>query len=359
MNATPKQTVLIVDDNPANLKVIANFLTQAGYKILAADDGAAAIELVENSKPNIILLDVMMPGIDGYETCERLKANPSTRDIPVLFLTARSETADKVHGFYVGGADYITKPYQEEEVLARVRAHLTIARQKRELEAMLQEREKFMKIAAHDLRNPLSVIIILAGCGAAAGPLEDGLEKIGCAAQQMKGIIDDYLSLRILQEKIEGPQWFNVKRVVSQVIDQQSFAAKAKGITLEFSPSPDSTYACGSSDRAHQVITNYLSNAIKYSPLNTKVVISTKPDADNWRIEVQDQGPGVAVGERDKLFVEFARISNKPTAGENSTRLGLAVVKQLAEAMGGRAGATFPDCGGSVFWFEVPKVSRL
>ena len=355
MSEIAKETILIVDDNPVNLRVIANCLSKAGYKVLAADDGLSAIELVESSKPNIILLDVMMPGIDGYETCERLKATSRTRDIPILFLTARSETTDKVKGFQVGGADYITKPYQEAEVLARVKTHLTISRQRAELDQMLKERERFMKIAAHDLRNPLSVIIFIATMEWPASEVVNAFSKIERAASQMKAIIDDFLSLQILQEKIEGAKAMDLKHLVEQVIEQQSSAAKAKGITLKFESSSDSTPASGSTGYAHQILTNYVSNAIKYSPLQTQVVVSTISDKALWRVEVKDQGPGVPAKERDQLFTEFARISNKPTAGETSTRLGLSVVKKLAETIGGRAGASFPDSGGSVFWFEVPK----
>ncbi|MCL1470197.1 response regulator [Argonema antarcticum] len=126
IESTPKAVLLIVDDTPANLGVLSDFLDEAGFEVLVARDGESAIQKVQYAKPDIILLDVMMPGIDGFETCHRLKADPSTEDIPVIFMTALSETVDKVKGFNLGAVDYITKPFQQEEVLARVKAQLKL-----------------------------------------------------------------------------------------------------------------------------------------------------------------------------------------------------------------------------------------
>jgi signal transduction histidine kinase len=355
MNNPVNETVLIVDDNPINLKVIANCLSKPGYKVIAADDGPSAIELSEKAQPGIILLDVMMPGMDGYETCAILKSKKETRDIPILFLTARSETADKVNGFHVGGADYITKPYQETEVLARVRTHLTIASQNRRLQAMLAERERFMKIAAHDLRNPLSIILLLASLENKEPGADNAFTKIERAASHMKNIIDDFLCLQVLgAEGGSAASSLELKGLMEQIIDQQGAAAQSKGIKLTLDYAPSQRSALGTPGHVHQILTNYASNAIKYSPRETQVALSARQIGNTWRIEVQDQGPGVPPAERNQLFVEFGRISNKPTGGESSTKLGLAVVKRLAEVQGGAVGASFPETGGSVFWVEIP-----
>jgi signal transduction histidine kinase len=133
-----KSILLIVDDNPTNLGLLFDYLTNSGFKVLVALDGDSTLEQVKYAKPDLILMDVMMPGIDGFEACSRLKANPSTQDIPVIFMTALSETVDKVHGFNVGGVDYITKPIQPEEVLSRVQTHLTI----RNLQKQLQQQNE-------------------------------------------------------------------------------------------------------------------------------------------------------------------------------------------------------------------------
>jgi signal transduction histidine kinase len=149
-----RNKLLIVDDNPTNLGILFDYLTKSGFKVLVALDGESAIEQVEYTKPDLILLDVMMPGIDGFKTCDRLKANPSTQDIPVIFMTALSDTVDKVHGFEIGAVDYITKPIQHEEVLSRVQTHLTIRNLQKKLEeknesllrSQLQEQQRALEL---------------------------------------------------------------------------------------------------------------------------------------------------------------------------------------------------------------------
>jgi PAS domain S-box-containing protein len=151
-----KGVIVIVDDNPTNLGVLFDFLTDSGFRVLVAQDGESAIQKVEYARPDLILLDVMMPGIDGFETCRRLKANPSTQEIPVIFMSALSETVDKVKGFNLGGVDYITKPVQQEEVKARVKTHLTIRNLYKRLQAQnlqLQQEIKERKQAEESLRQ--------------------------------------------------------------------------------------------------------------------------------------------------------------------------------------------------------------
>ncbi|HCF27401.1 MAG TPA: hypothetical protein DEV81_09425, partial [Cyanobacteria bacterium UBA11049] len=142
---TERSAILIVDDIPANLEVLFNFLAGYGFKILVAEDGESAIEKAEYALPELILLDIIMPGIDGFETCRRLKANESTRDIPVIFLTALSETVDKVKGLQLGAVDYITKPLQHEEVLARVQTHLRLRNLTKQLQAQNLQLEQEIK----------------------------------------------------------------------------------------------------------------------------------------------------------------------------------------------------------------------
>ena len=169
-----KPTVLVVDDNPTNLQVLLESLKQTGSKILVARSGESAIQQAEYGKPDLILLDVMMPGMDGFETCRRLKTRDAFKEIPVIFMTALTETADKIKGFQAGGVDYVTKPLQHEEVLARVATHLTMRRLQQQLQEqhlLLQEKhaqlqainaskDKFFSIISHDLRSPLSAVLV-------------------------------------------------------------------------------------------------------------------------------------------------------------------------------------------------------
>jgi two-component system sensor histidine kinase/response regulator len=175
MDSEVQGIVLLVDDTPTNLGVLFDSLQGSGFKLLAAQDGESAIAQVGHLKPDVILLDVMMPGIDGFETCRRLKENPETRDIPVIFMTALTDTVDKVRGFTVGAVDYITKPFQPEEVLARIRAHVAVQRlqqqlreQNQKLQREIEQRSQaeyslriLLNAVAHDLKNPVTGILMV------------------------------------------------------------------------------------------------------------------------------------------------------------------------------------------------------
>lgn len=357
-----KGTVLVVDDTPTNVQVLVECLSTAGYRALVAEDGESALDQLQHTLPDIILLDVMMPGIDGFETCRRLKARPEVADIPVIFMTAVTEISNKIRGFEVGAVDYITKPYHHGEVLSRVATQLTLRRQHLELQAMLEQRAKFMRIAAHDLRNPLTAVVAWTDLALedarAAGltSMENMLVRIKASANRTSHIIEDFLNLQVLRaggsEYRQEP--FDLAEVVMQVVDQHRYAAEQKKIGLEYTPPASATRAVGHPAHTNQILTNYVSNAIKYSPPGRCVMVAVKPGGPGWRVEVQDQGPGIQPKDRPSLFVEFARIPNKPTGGETSTGLGLAIVKHLAEVQGGKVGADFPAEGGSVFWLEIP-----
>lgn len=353
-----KETILIVDDTPANLQVLVSLLAETGYRTLVAEDGQSALGQLARNKPDMILLDVAMPGSDGFEICRRLKEDRELKEIPVLFITARAEISDKLRGFEVGGLDYITKPIQKEEVLARVNTHLTILRQQRLLQTMLEQRHRFMRIAAHDLRNLLTIISGYSSMGIERpdlGVKQVALTQIQAACKHMQILIDDFLDLRVLEAKRDGPAAvFELQEVIAQIAEESAFAAQSKGITLSMRMPDGSCRALGNVAHTHQILTNYVSNALKYSPPGTDTRISLGLSDKHWRVEVQDQGCGVAPAERGQLFVEFAKISNRPTGAEISTGLGLSIVKTLAEAQGGKVGAEFPATGGSVFWFEVP-----
>lgn len=353
-----KDTILIVDDTPTNLQVLVAFLAGSGYETLIAEDGPAALEQLANISPDLVLLDVAMPEMDGFETCQRMKQLEVMKDIPILFLTARTEMSDKLRGFEAGAVDYITKPIQKEEVIARVNTHLTILRQKRQLQQMLAQREKFMRIAAHDLRNLLTVIGGFSYIGKTSDeiPMKNkAFERISKANVDMQAIIEGFLSVRSAQSANGGSiQDFDLRNTVDQVVEQSSFSAQCKGMLLIRQLPSDALRVRGNPAHTHQILTNYVTNALKYSPPNTQIYLKVQPIDRYVRVEVQDHGPGIQVGERNKLFVEFARLSNKPTGGETSTGLGLSIVKTLAEAQGGTVGAKFPAEGGSVFWFDVP-----
>jgi two-component system, sensor histidine kinase and response regulator len=353
------ETILIVDDTPANLGVLVETLGDAGYQLMVAEDGEEALAQTEQTQPDLILLDVMMPGIDGFETCRRLKARASTRDVPVLFMTALNETADKVKAFGAGGVDYITKPIEHEEALARVRTHLTLRRLRRELESQLALKERFMRMAGHDLRSPLC-LILMAGDLARRQPtvatspaFTKYLDNITDSAAQMRRIIDTFLELRVPSANGVANGRVDLNLLGQAVVRQHSHAAERKQITLAVELAETLPLARCDAALAYQAFTNLTSNALKFTPSDGSVTLRTRVAGDRIRVEVHDTGPGVPLAERDQLFRENARLSPRPTGGEESNGLGLAIVKHLIESQSGVVGAEFPERG-SIFWFELP-----
>jgi two-component system sensor histidine kinase/response regulator len=351
-------TLLIVDDTPANLSVLVDSLAGVGYHLLVAEDGEDALVQAANTRPDLILLDAMMPGLDGFETCRRLKAAEATRDIPVIFMTALSDTTDKVRAFSAGAVDYVTKPFQHEEVISRVRTHLDLRRLRREVEQQLALRERFMRIARHDLRNQLCLILLTAEV--AQDKADDGpttaqhLTNIANASTQMRDIMDTFLDMRPPDAAALEPGRADLNRVVQEVANQHSHAADRKRIAITVALEPNLPLARSDGSLLFQVITNYISNALKFTPLGGHVKVRTSRCAARLRAEVMDSGPGVPADERVQLFREHARLSVRPTGSEESHGIGLSIVKQLVESRGGSVGAEFPREGGSMFWFELP-----
>jgi signal transduction histidine kinase len=351
------ETILIVDDTPANLGVLVETLSVAGYQLMVAEDGEEALAQTLRIQPDLILLDVMMPGIDGFETCRRLKARTETRDIPVLFMTALSETSDKVKAFAAGAVDYISKPIEHEEALARISTHLAIRRLQRELQEQNALKQKFMKIAGHDLRNPLFLILLDVELARRQSGISSqcirSLESIEESAAQMRRIIDTFLEIRTAREAPGDSVGVDPTLIGAAVVRQYEHAAEKKMIRLSFEPIENLPLVRCEATLLYQAFSNLISNALKFTPIRGEVVVRTHLIDRGVRVEVLDSGPGVPLAERDQLFREASRLSTRPTAGEESTGHGLMIVKQLVESQGGEVGAEFPPGGGSIFWFVL------
>ena len=355
--APPRSNVLIVDDITKNLQVVGTILRQAGDAVTPAISGAEALEGVREKVPDLILLDLMMPEMDGLEVCRRLKADPATQQIPVIFLTASNEMEHLMKGFEVGAVDYVTKPFNPPELLARVRTHLELKHARQRLREMNDEKNEFMGIAAHDLRNPLSAIQ-----GYAEMMIEDAQamshrelagngERIREAARRMAEMVQNLLDANRIER---GEMKLNLAptelgALVSSVVETQRSRAAAKQQSLRLENEAAPIQALVDPNVMVQVLENLVSNAVKYSPPGKNIFVRLKQDASGVRCEVQDEGPGLSVEDQKKLFGKFARLSARPTGGEHSTGLGLSIVKKMVEAMNGKVwcesnpgqGATF------------------
>lgn len=359
---TDSESILIVDDVASSLDVMMTYLKLQGYQVHVAHSGPEALEQVEDIKPNLILLDVMMPEMTGYEVLAKLREIPCVKDTPVIFMSALTETRDVVKGFDLGAVDYVAKPLHQDEVMARVKTHLTINRQKRLIVEQSALKDRFMQIAGHDLRNPAAAIATICTLqreekGSPYASHDEAYRDIEILSETMLKLIQDFMDVQKLSS---GSIRFskgetNLASLTNEVLSQFQSLAVKKSIRVETSFPEELPVIRADAARTHQAIANYVSNALKYSPIGEEIRISIFPQGDQYRMEVQDFGAGVPEQERKKLFQEFAKLSPIPTGGETSTGLGLSIVKRMIEAQGGTVGATFPETGGSIFWLELPK----
>lgn len=365
-------TVLAVDDTPGNLRVLVEALSAAGLEVLVATDGVSAIETARYSRPDLILLDVLMPGIDGYETCARLKQDELTAQTPIIFMTALCETEEKVRAFEVGAVDYITKPFEQAELLARVNTHLTISRlrqdlekRNRELEDLNRLKNEFMGMAAHDVRNPLASVL---ACAELIETIIDTVPtektkmligQISTSARRINAIITNLLDVNAIdsgQRRLElAPRPFGP--LVSRVVEQNSHKARAKDIEIVLEDADATLVGVIDENAAEQVIDNLISNAVKYSPSGTRVNVRLLSGEDCVAVAVADQGPGISVEDQARMYGKFCRLTPKPTGGEPTTGLGLWIVKELTESMKGRIMCESQVGTGTTFTVLWPKAA--
>ncbi len=369
-----KMRIMLVDDTPANIDVLRKTLEKDDYDMAVAPNGEMTLKIAPRFKPDLILLDIMMPGIDGYETCQKLKSMEETKHIPIIFITAKNETEDIVKGFKVGGVDYITKPFRQEEVCARVNSQIALKSSENERKALMEElkdknikletldevKNKFIGMAAHDLRNPLATVrgfsqMLVESDEEITEDSKEMLDMIQDLSNQMLDLVNDLLDVSVIEcGKLNlETQPVDIKTLVEKRIRlMRGFAEKKKiNLCAQFNEVPELHL---DPSRICQVIDNLISNAIKYSPSERQVIISIENiDGYVW-VHVQDEGPGLTEDDQKKLFQGFQKLSTKPTAGESSTGLGLAIVKKMVEAHDGQLKVESSPGKGSTFSFGIP-----
>lgn len=348
MTEEQSPVILVIDDQAQNLQILSTTLRAAGYQVAAANSGFTALRILEKRLPDLILCDIMMPEMDGYAVCRQLKSQATTQDIPLIFLTAKTESEDVLLGFEVGAVDYVTKPFNTGELLARVKTHTELKRARdtiltytHQLEALNEEKNHFLGIAAHDLKNPLTTIMLSAEMVQLKRDRirpEDLDLYIGIIykdAERMLMIVSNLLDVnRIEAGKIPlRPEVLELEQFLQRLIKQYEMTAERKQITLRpLMPELPPTLI-SDPHIVFQIADNLLSNAIKYSPPGRTVEMTIQQVKDRIEFAVCDQGPGLTAEDRAKLFQKFTRLSARPTGGENSTGLGLSIVKMLCELL--------------------------
>lgn len=358
--------ILIVDDIPANLKVLGGILKDEGYKIRPVLNGELALQVAEKEKPDLVLLDIMMPGIDGFEVCRRLKENPHLKDIPVIFISALNDTRDIVNAFALGGVDYITKPFQAEEVSARVATHLKICRQNNELKELNATKDKFFSIIAHDLRGPIGSMMQISEFVTMKGSMDEETLHSFLESQKELSRNTFYLLENLLNwarsntKQIEYyPEIIDINTIIKTSIENIKFQATNKNISIS-AQYPEQGQAYVDEHMFRLIIRNLLSNAIKFTPQGGTISISIIPDNKNSvEIAVKDTGIGMPPKTVEELFRIDVNNSRPGTEGESSNGLGLLLCKEFVERNNGKIRVESEEGKGSTFRITIPSQADI
>jgi len=359
-------TLLIVDDKPQNLRLISDFLAEQGFELMLTRSGAQALEKIELSMPDLVLLDVTMPKMDGFEVCRRLKHNARTAALPVIFMTALDDTAHKVEGFRLGAVDYITKPIQREELLARIQHHLQLHTLQKELlsksEDLAQknaELEAYAHTIAHSLKTPLAAAsrfleILHKFKSDKMTADQRHLVKQASSALAMTGEAVDALLLlsTIAQQSVELQPLDTgalVRQVLSQLADLQARTRATITLPADWPP------ALGYAPWVGEVWLNLLSNALKYGGSPPGIELGGTREGSHVRFRVRDNGQTLSEQERSRVFIPFTRLHQERAAGHG---LGLATVQRIVARLGGKVGVSAGPQGGNEFFFELPAAPK-
>jgi len=367
---TPR--LLIVDDNEVNRILIERIFLDQHYETVTAESGQQALEILNNDNSfDLVLLDVMMPGMDGLSVLERIRAAPHTRTLPVVLISAMSDSHDIVRGLEMGANDYITKPLDMNIALARVNTQLSLKllmdeRQRtiERLKEVQQVREQFFRIASHDLKQPLTSLrvgnmLLQEFIDPENERAFTVLETMRLTIQSMSDVVNAFLDSAAAQrgEIALNLQPTPLDQLLQEVHTQHIPTARDKNVQLDVSPT-DAAVICDAA-RLSQVIGNVMSNAVKYTYPGTTVTVRVDDISDDIvRVSIVDQGPGIPDGERDRLFQPFSKLSNQPTNGESSHGLGLWIARQLVQLQNGDIGFQPTPAGGAVFWVAIPRASQ-
>ncbi len=363
--------ILIIDDTVANLQILVSMLDQQGYNVRPINSGPLGLRAAQAVHPDLILLDIQMPDMDGFELCKRLKADEGTCHIPIIFISALDATRDKVKAFQMGGVDYITKPFQLEEVLVRVETHLEIQRLRRldqkriaEQARLIDELDAYAHTVAHDLKNPLAGIsgfadiLVIHGERLSAEKRQHFSKRILESIWRMNSIVDALLLLaKVRQQGEVKVTVLEMEVVVKEAMARLHVAVEEAEAEIVF---PDVwPQALGYAPWVEEIWANYISNGIKYGkrPCHIELGADLLLDEGMVRFWVQDNGHGVTEEEQAKLFTPFTRLPH--TEKIEGHGLGLSIVQRITERLAGSVGVESVLDQGSRFFFTLPAKNMI
>ena len=361
--------ILIVDDVMSNVLLLKVLLTNEKFTIATASNGRQALEQVDKENPDLILLDVMMPDLSGFEVAQQLKANPATAEIPIIFLTALNSTADIVKGFQVGANDFISKPFNKEELIIRVTHQIYLVAAKRlilskteELRRTIAGRDKLYSVIAHDLRSPmgsikmvLNMLILNLPAEKIGDEMYELLTMANQTTEDVFSLLDNLLKWTKSQigKMNVVPQDVNLVEVVDGVIEIFNMVAGLKKITVR-AEKPEKMFVTGDIDMMKTVIRNLLSNALKFSREGSEVVLKMEEADGKAIVSVQDHGCGISEEGQKKLLHTDTHFSTFGTNNEEGSGLGLLLCQDFVLKNGGELWFISKEGEGSTFSFSIP-----
>lgn len=361
MESVESKLIMIIDDNPLNLMIASKSLENSGFRTITADSGAAGIEKLKIEKPSLILLDIMMPEMDGYEVCRIIKDLDNYKDIPVIFLTANSHTENLVEGFNAGGVDYMVKPFKADELQVRIKNHIELAESKRTILDMVRSRDKLYSIIAHDIRSPLSGILQTIDAidqgyfDPTSEDFKDIIHHLRIRTHETSTLLTSLLQWTRLQADNMTMDFNEVdlNQTILSCIQLLSANAGDKKISIK-TELADQTIAWCDEVSVHTIIRNLLSNAIKFTPINGVITISSNTADEQSIISVSDSGVGMSEETISKIFYKNVHHTSSGTANEQGTGLGLMLVKDFVSKNKGDILVSSSEGIGTTITVKIP-----
>ena len=361
----PHARILVVDDQSSNVQVVGLILGTLGYEIIPASDGPTALKRVAALLPDLILLDLLMPGMSGRDVCLQIKKNPDWGDIPVIFLSAADDKDLIVSALDAGGVDYITKPFNQAELISRVRTQLALKAARDRLKELAEDKDELLGILAHDLKNHLGGLNMSTKllCERIRHLQDERIQRLAdnafYSSGQLLAFVKDFLANAAAEHRFE-PQLTTVDAAATAAASIRLFEERARHKQLQFQTDfPEGeVIALADAHAMDQVFGNLLSNAVKFSSSGKNIFVAVRGNGQSVECSIRDEGPGFTEADKARMFRRYGRLSARPTGGETSTGLGLSIVRKLILAMNGELTCDSSPGKGATFTFRLPKAKN-
>ena len=363
--------LLVVDDVQTNVLLLKALLGKEGYGILVANNGQEALEVIRNENPDLILLDVMMPGMDGFEVAERLKSEEFRCEIPIIFLTALDDTQSIVNGFKLGVGDFISKPFRKEELMVRIKHQLSLVAARRIIEEKNEElrktiagRDKMYSVIAHDLRSPMAsmkMLLITIMMSVEKDKIDpdifDMLEMSNKTSEEVFSLLDNLLKWTKSQlgKLTVIPQKLDISGLADGVVEVMNSVAEVKHIKL-IRTDHESFFVYVDIEMIKSILRNLISNAVKFSNPDSEIKVGIKAEDGKVIVSVTDSGKGIKKEDQHKLLKDSTHFTTYGTNSEEGSGLGLLLCRDFARKNGGELWFESEENLGSVFSFSLPQL---